>query len=339
MQIKRLVPFGRFWLFLFVFAGFNTFSPPAAKSFDMGLSPAKVEETIVPGTEKTIVYSLSNGSTTAPLRIQVLVYDWKVDETGELMTPKPGAYEYSASDWVEVTPTEFVVKPRQTQVIRATYKVPSGTAAGDYLTCLMFRQRVVVPKTKQQVTGQLIPEGLIGSLAYINVPGGDKKPTLESMKFVAPVDGKPPKIQWAIKNDGSVHVRPTGNIQIKDSADKTVSSGALKDLSVILRNSTGLRDFSLGELPAGKYSAILNLDLDPDTYKYEKGTLDFQVPAKKEAVSPNPEANPKALENEKTAKPALPKSTAPKSSTSISKPPSAGAARSAKTAPANAKGK
>jgi hypothetical protein len=261
----------------------NGLLPSATYAFDMGLSPAKVEETVLPNTEKTVVYSLSNGSTTAPLRIQVLVYDWKVDDTGELVTPKPGSYEYSASDWVEVTPTEFVVKPRQTQIIRATYKVPAGTPPGDYLTCLMFRQRVVVPKAKAQITGQLIPEGLIGSLAYINVPGGDKKPTLQSMKFV-PGDGKnPAEIQWTIKNEGSVHVRPTGNISIKDATDKTAASAAFKNLSVILRNSAGVRSYKLSDdLPAGKYVAELNLDLDPETYKYEKGTLSFEIPLKKQ---------------------------------------------------------
>src|SRR3990167_4281832 len=60
-------------------------------AFNMGLSPAKVQEKLLPGQEKTIVYSFLNVSTTENLRIQVLVNDWTVNEKGDVVTPKTGA--------------------------------------------------------------------------------------------------------------------------------------------------------------------------------------------------------------------------------------------------------
>jgi hypothetical protein len=96
-----------------------------------------------------------------------------------------------------------------------------------------------------------------------------------------------------------VHVRPTGNIVVKDATDKTAASAAFKNLSVILRNSAGVRSYKLtDDLPPGKYVAELNLDLDPETYKYEKGTLSFEVPVKKQ---PEPAAPAKAAPAAKSA--------------------------------------
>lgn len=273
---------------------------PKVSAFDMGLSPAKVEETLLPGTEKTVVYAVTNCSATSNLRIQVLVYDWKVNTRGNLMTPKPGSYEYSASSWVEASPSEFVIKPRQTQLVRATYKVPTTAKPGDYLTSLLFRQRIIIPPVKERSMGQLVPQGLMGSLTYINVPPAEKKPSLESMRYVGPDGKNPARIEIAIKNDGNTHVRPKGNLQVKDSSGQTVYMKDLNDLSVVLRDSIGIRDFPIDTvLPPGKYEAIVNTDLDVNLGRVERGRLSFDY------VQPNKIAATKSKqeEEEETAKP------------------------------------
>jgi hypothetical protein len=278
-------------LLLFLYAS------PSLFAFDMGLSPAKVEETLLPGTEKTVVYAVTNCSSTSNLRIQVLVYDWKVSTRGGLMTPKPGTYEYSASSWVEASPSEFVIKPRQTQLVRATYKVPTTAKPGDYLTSLLFRQRIIVPPVKERSMGQLVPQGLMGSLTYINVPPAEKKPSLESMRYVAPDGRNPARIEIAIKNDGNTHVRPKGNLQVKDSAGQTVYMKDLNDLSVVLRDSIGIRDFPIdAPLPPGKYEAIVNTDLDVSLGRVERGRLSFDY------VQPKTIATTKSKEEEPASK-------------------------------------
>lgn len=282
-MIKKPLALG--FAILLTFALLNGTS---ASAFDIGLSPAKVFESLMPGAEKTVVYSLTNGSDTKPLRIQVLVYDWKVNEQGDMFTPRPGSYEYSASNWVEVSPTEFVVKPRQTQLVRATFKVPADAKGGDYLTAMLFRQRVIVPPLKSRLAGQIVPEGLIGSIAYINVPPSTRTPSLTSMKFLPPQDKVPGRITFTIKNEGNSHIRPNGNVEIKDPAGKTIVSKGLPDLSVVLRNSEGIRTIPLEGVAPGKYSATLNLNLDPQEYKFEKGTLDFDMPLVKVAAPEKP---------------------------------------------------
>jgi hypothetical protein len=255
-------------------------------AFDMGLSPVKIEETLSPGTEKTVVYSFTNASTTSNIRIQVLVSDWRVDSHGNLETPKAGVYQYSASDWVEVSPAEFVCKPRETQLVRATYQVPADAKPGDYLTSLLFRQRVIVPPVKERSMGRLIPQGLVGSLATVIVPQTEKKAALESMKFL-PGDAKqPPRLEIAIKNDGNTRIHPTGNLQILDKDGGTVLVKDFDDLGVVLRESTGLRELPIDKkLESGHFEAVLNLRMDRDIAKGDRGRLAFDIVPKVTAPS------------------------------------------------------
>lgn len=294
--------------FLLVLALLLLFTPQAASAFDMGLSPARVDENMLPGQQKTIVYSFVNASPTSNVRIQVSVLDWYQDDHGNMVSQPPGSYKYSASDWLEISPAEFVVKPRQTQLVRVTYSVPAGTKPGEYLTSLIFRQRVIVPPVKQRVAGQLVPEGAIASVSYIDIAPAERKPTLESMKYEPASGDNPPAIEWTIKNDGNSHVRPSGNIQIKDAEDKTVVSEGLKDMPVVLRESHSLNEYALKGLKPGKYKALLNLDLDPDNYKLERGSLDFEITA-----AP-PKTQSSSAEKHEAAAPAPPKSASHASS-------------------------
>ncbi len=301
------------------------FSP--AYAFDMGLSPAKVEETLLPGSDTTVIYAITNCSPNSNLRIQVLVYDWKVDAHGQLMTPKAGTYEYSASSWVEMSPAEFVLKPRQTQLVRGTYKVPPGTKPGDYLTVILFRQRIVIPPVKARSMGQLVAQGMMASLTYITVPPAEQKGSLEGMRFVQAAGKEPARVEIVIKNDGNAHVRPKGNLLVKDSDGKTVYVTDLKGMSVVLRDSFGIRDIPIAsKLAPGKYQAVINADCGSDLGKIEKGTLSFEVmPAKEPAVSdkpPAPSAKQQATGSKSPAAPATSsaKPQATKTTTTI-KPP------------------
>jgi hypothetical protein len=264
--------------------GLSVVGGSPSTAFDMGLAPVKIEETILPGTEKTIVYNFTNASTRGNIRIQVLISDWRVDAHGNLETPKPGQYPYSASDWVEISPAEFVCKPRETQLVRATYHVPADAKPGDYLTSLLFRQRVVVPPVKERSMGRLIPQGLVGSLATVIVPQTEKKGVLESMKFL-PGDAKqPPRLEVAIKNDGNTRIHPTGNLQILDKDGSTVLVKDFDDLGVILRESIGLRELTIDKkLGAGHFEAVLNLRMDHDMLKGERGRLAFDIVPKSTA--------------------------------------------------------
>lgn len=252
-----------------------------ANAFDIGLTPALVDEVIKPGSERTIAYSLTNASSKAPIRMQVLVYDWLVDAQGNIITPKPGTYQYSASNWVEVSPSEFVVKPHETQIVRGTFKVPADAPPGDYLTALFFRQRVIAPPLSAGSMGQIIPQGLIASIAYISVPPLERKPSLEAMRFAVGGDKKNPTVIVGIKNEGNSHIRPRGYLQIFDAGQNSVFLKDFNDLSVVLRDSVGIREFPIEtNLVPGKYEAVVNLRLDPKVTDITRGRLNFEISEK-----------------------------------------------------------
>lgn len=260
------------------------FSSPVS-AFDMGLAPARVIEVIKPGSERTVAFSLSNASKREPLRVQVLIYDWHVDSQGDLRTPKPGTYQYSASDWVEVSPSEFVVKPMETQIVRGTFRVPADAKPGDYLTALMFRQRAIAPPLKPGSMGQIMPQGLICAIAYVAVPPLERKPSLEAMRFIPATEKAKAEVEVAIKNEGNTHLRPRGYLQILDLNGKSLYLKDFKDLSVILRDSIGIRKFPVDTtLPSGKYEAVVNLRLNPQATDITRGRLNFEVEEKNKVV-------------------------------------------------------
>lgn len=302
-----------------------------ASAFNMGLTPAKILEHLNPGQEKTVVYSLTNGSTSENLRIQVLVSDWSMSDEGKLATPGVGSYEFSASNWVEISPMEFVVKPRQTQLVRATYKVPADAKPGDHLTALLFRQRVIVPPLRERSMGQLVPQGLIGSLAYIAVQPEEKKFDLKSMKYLPAEGQEPAQIQFTILNQGNVHVNPTGNLEILDAEKHSVFSTGLPDLPATLRGMIGVREIPIDvQLAPGTYEAILNVRVD-NVGDAQCGRHNFTVVAKPLAIIK--EAPAAATTKPGAFKPTLPAAVKTSGAKTPAPPP---AKKSGSTAPASA---
>ena len=164
--------------------------------------------------------------------------------------------------WVQPRPP-LELAPLETKVVTLTVQVPKNAEPGGHYGVVRFTS------LKSSSASDNAFSSSIGSLLLLTVTG-DIKEHLNLSDFSATRDGKagrvfyggPLELRERLHNDGSVHERPEGMVEIKDWRGKSVVSLPLNPLSgAILPDST--RAFTQAWQPSswlpGRYSATLRL--------------------------------------------------------------------------------
>lgn len=225
------------------------------------VNPAIVQN-LNPGQNAEGITKVINDSD-VPLTFTVGVQDYIVADnkgTPNLLPPNTLNNKYSAAAWIGVTPSTFTVKPHEKQIINYYIQIPKDAKPGGHYAALVYQPKVDV-KTNQ--TGGVVT-AQIGSLFYVTIKGAIKENS-EISKFFANAfqEYGPVKILTEIKNNGDLHVTPTGSITLTGLF--TNSSYAFNDQK---KSSTPIgnifpetaRDFEnvVGKgLMIGRYKAVL----------------------------------------------------------------------------------
>lgn len=164
--------------------------------FSLAISPVRlvVGQSDVASTQEVQVI---NGGTEA-MHVTVEKQNFVADRDGTLVFQETAPY--SASDWVTITPTSFVVPAGETRVVSATIDVPADPEPGDHHLALVF----LVPAGETSANVK-INRG-IGSPVFITVPGA-----IDSSTEVTGLDagwfatGGPVDVDATIEDTGTVH--------------------------------------------------------------------------------------------------------------------------------------
>ena len=125
---------------------------------------------------------------------------------------------YSASNWVTVSPTSFIVAPGATQVVTVSITVPAGPEPGDHQVGLVF----LVPAGKS--TANIKINRGIGTPVYITVPGPiDTSATLSDLGAKGFAIGGPVALTAKVRNTGTVHRDFRGATSLKVTAAGTAA--------------------------------------------------------------------------------------------------------------------
>lgn len=214
-------------------------SPFASKAADVpvaGLivSPPIKEQEIMPGNAVTNIIRVSNPNKSADLAVSVETQDFTAQgEDGQqgFIDPNTNTSTFSMGKWILIQ-KEFVLKADETKEISYTINVPANAEAGGHYGVIFFTPSIVNGNSALNGSGVMtVPK--VGSLVLVNIPG-DIKYDGKIVEFLA---GKKLYINsnntvdflTRFQNLGTTHVKPQGDIVIKNTLGKVVGTLKVND--------------------------------------------------------------------------------------------------------------
>lgn len=165
---------------------------------------------------------------------------------------------YSLAKWISVEPAEVVIPANKTQDFKVTINVPANAEPGSRFGSVVFG--TVPPETEgsgASVSQEIAPVILV-------TVAGDLVESAEIVDFYSlkSIWSNEPEavLQARINNNGNVHFKPTGVINIKDTFGKEVAKVSLGEQNV-LPDSIRKIDarWPLDGVKFGKYKAELTV--------------------------------------------------------------------------------
>lgn len=157
---------------------------------------------------------------TSPLVVKSEVNDFTAngeDGTPKLLLEEGEVSPYSLKSWIAPIP-QLNLKPKQIESLPVTIRVPANAAPGGYYAVVRFT--ATAPELED--TGVSLSASL-GTLILLRV-NGDAKESLAIEEFTTSKDGTTGSLFDAapldfivrLRNEGTVHLQPTGKIAVKD---------------------------------------------------------------------------------------------------------------------------
>ncbi len=210
--------------------GAQAVDPSAAQGIQV--SPALVELNAERGKTYTLNIKVVNVTLTK-LTYSTIVNDFNSNsETGAANVLLDSRLPATASviDWVATVP-EFTLDSRESRSITAQVTIPNNAEPGGHYGVIRFSGRA--PELTQTGVGLSASTGM---LLLIRV-SGDIKESASLASFYTASGGKqtsffetaPIQFVTRVKNDGNIHVKPVGSIELTDAFGNSVGTIAIND--------------------------------------------------------------------------------------------------------------
>ena len=204
-------------LSLVIFASFKTLAQ-SPTNYDVTVSPVFFDLSANPSSSVSDKIRIRN-NTSSPLPIRIEVKRLTGDVNGDL-TLKTDNSDNSMS-WIKFQALNFVAKPLEWTDVPFTIDIPKEAAYG-YYYAITFVNDTNSPlgKTGAAITGA----AAVPVLLNVRKEGAKFEGKFVSLKVDQDWYEYPPvKILSTFENTGNVHIRPHGNIFIKDSFGRQVA--------------------------------------------------------------------------------------------------------------------
>ena len=244
---------------------------------DFIVGPTRFLLNMAPGEERTVEVQLTNRSGLMSL-FQLTTEDFAADPERD-GTPTFYATDligpYPARLWITPEVDRFELSHGERAFLRVTVSVPEDADPGDHQAALIA-ERV----TEQTDEGGFNIVSRVASLFIITVEGDVVKDGfLESLSPHSYLNWfYPVFLRLAAVNKGTVHMIPTGTVEIRNIFGIVVDEIPLRDW-VILRNSRRTRDFEWApRFALGRYTAVTNLTVFDGTPMQQLKTAFWVIP-------------------------------------------------------------
>lgn len=179
------------------------------------VSPPTQEVTVEPGTQSTVTATIRNSSNQNLTMIATIEGFIATGDEGQVALTSDNPY--SIASWTSVNPSKFTLNPGEEQEVIATITAPEDAAGGRYGSFLFS-------SVGNEQQGQATVTQQIASLFLVKIAGTtEQKLIIDS--FTAPKFSEFGPIPFSItfKNEGNVHVKTFGIINVQDMFGKTAA--------------------------------------------------------------------------------------------------------------------
>jgi hypothetical protein len=234
-------------------AGVLFFHTPgvAAASLPIAVTPTRLEFSAYPGDRVSGSISFWNG-TDAFLPVHVEAGDVaQQDEEGHAEVGEVDAAN-SLKSWIKLALPDVNVAPKEKITLDFTIDVPVNADPGSHWGALL-----VTTAPAEQPNGTAV-RTRTGTILLMNVIGvAREKLTLEGMSAPGFLQGPPLVIEARFRNEGTVHEKPKGVVEVRNMFGRIAASAALPERNV-LPGTVRKIEASVGEgVWLGRYTATL----------------------------------------------------------------------------------
>lgn len=223
----------------------------AGESYSLVMGPSTFEVRLPPGERAEADYYVQN-DTDEEMHVTVEAENWFRD-----------VYDYSKlkiEDWIRSEPAEFDLGPGKIKKVKLYIKAPKDVA-GEIVAQIFFSSDL--KEKVAQGTGMV--KARLGGVLYVAINGTEKIAAEIKKVEVSNMikDGKTEmRVDTLVKNNGNVHIRPTGKIRITDGKGEEVAGFDIVPGYAILPGGelklpAFWKDFSL---KPGRYGVSVSLD-------------------------------------------------------------------------------
>ena len=247
-------------LALFILLSLTFISRPsvlAQSALGLTAIPPRLEVTVKPGETFTAQIKVRNESDTTRV-ITSLAKDFIVaDDKGtpiQIEGVDDQSNRWASSNWIQISPSSFTLKPKETKVLMVTIIAPANPTAGGHYAVILHTPKNEVTLSQ---TGSSI-QTFVGTLVYITVPGKIKE-NAQVKEFSAPLFSEFGPVDFAtvITNYSDIHIAPQGNINIKNWLGGTTASLAIDNTNIFPGTSRQFSNTLDRRFLFGRYTAKL----------------------------------------------------------------------------------
>lgn len=236
----------------------------------MQISPTRYEFKASRGDTKLLKITVTN-VTASDLMYNSSISDFsaKDDETGSpyISTKDTLPDSVSIKNWISIIPN-FKLGPHKSIEIEATVNIPENAEPGGHYGVVNFSG------TAPELSGSVVGLSASAGVLVLITVDGDIKENANLKEFYSSHNNKqswffengPITFVTRIKNNGNVHIKPTGNIQIHDIFGRLISTLGVnkpetqENISNVLPNSIRRFESELNKKwMFGRYTANLAL--------------------------------------------------------------------------------
>jgi hypothetical protein len=197
---------------------------PTPANYDVTVSPVFFDLSVNPGDTVSNKVRIRN-NTTSPLPIKITVQQMTGDANGDLVLRDNPSDQ--ALSWIKFETQTFTAAPLEWTDVPFTITVPSDAAYGYYFAINLAQDNTSpLKKTGAAITGATA----VPVLLNVKKEGAKLDGKLLSLTVDKGFYEYPPvKFSTVFENTGNVHIRPTGNIFIKDWLGNQVAALTVND--------------------------------------------------------------------------------------------------------------
>jgi len=243
------------FLFLFVSHAFAV-TPPF-------LDKQKVRLSVTPG--QTVYGDLVMENPSAETRqMRVYLEDWSYlpEGNGSKKFFPAGSTSLSCSPWITFSPAEFTLPAYGKQRISFSVKMPKD-ARGTYYS-VMFMESVFGSAIAQQqgISGGLSLAIRVGALFYIEAKGTIKRSAvINNLSVKKDTETKKTLVSIDLRNTGNTDITAGGSFHIMNNEGLILARSEFSDAYTFGGSSAQLTAFWKENIPAGKYSLVLTINI------------------------------------------------------------------------------